>query len=246
MPRTAKEWERVPGVGRYTAGAIASISAADPSPVVDGNVERVFARVAGDYSTGTALNRHAWKWADRELDRERPGEWNQALMELGATVCRPLRPECPRCPLEGRCFARQHYATDELPVRPPKSEIVQLRHVVWVPVFESQLGLRPVPDGPWWQGMWEFPRAEAVGEEEPPELRELVGPGLVERLGVVRHGVTKHRITIDASVVRGEAPSPRLRWLTKEELDDLPIPAPQRKVLALVVKSLRAPSLPDL
>lgn len=235
MPRTATEWRAVPGVGPYTAGAVASISIDDPAALVDGNVERVYARLSVDRATGTALNRNAWRWAAENLNEERPGDWNQALMELGATVCRPTNPDCPHCPLEGNCLARQTYVVDELPVAEAKPKPVRLAHAVWIPVFEGRLGVRQIPEGLWWQGMWEFPRADAVEGEEVPELRRLVGPGWRQSVGQIRHSVTHHRITVDVSLIRCKSASPNLRWETPTALAALPMPAPQRKALRLAL-----------
>lgn len=234
LPTDAEGWQRVPGVGRYTAGAISSIAQRFPAALVDGNVERVFARVAGDESVGPALTKNAWAWAERHLYRARPGDWNQALMELGATVCKPVKPDCTRCPLEGRCVARQTWRVEELPRREEKRATVQLRHAVWVPVFEGQYGVRQIPEGLWWQGMWEFPRADALPEREIPELRALVGPGWLQDAGSLRHTVTHHRIAIDVSVVRCETRSSELRWENERSLEEVPMPAPQRKILKLI------------
>jgi len=232
LPRSAKDWLEVPGVGPYTAGAIASIAQGDPAPLVDGNVERVYARLTGDASAGPLLTRNAWVWAAHVLYKPHPGDWNQALMEFGATVCKPVKPECPRCPLADRCVARLSWRVDELPTRPEKVKTVGLRHAVWVPYFEGRYGVRQIPAGSWWEGMWEFPRAEEVASEEVLELREIVGPGWLESIGEVRHSVTHHRIVISASLVRCESMSPQLRWLDAEELKAIPMPNPQRKVLA--------------
>ena len=235
LPATAEGWMKVPWVGRYTAGAISSIAQGYPAPLVDGNVERVYARLTADEASGAALTKRAWEWAERNLYEKRPGDWNQALMELGATVCKPVKPDCTRCPLEGHCIARQTWRVDELPRREAKPKTVHLRHAVWVPLFEGRLGVRQIPEGLWWQGMWEFPRADVLPDREIPELRALVGPGWLQDVGTVRHSVTNHRIAIDVSVVRCEGESPLLRWGSSEELGSLPMPAPQRKILGLVL-----------
>jgi A/G-specific adenine glycosylase len=238
LPETAAEWQEVPGVGRYTAGAIASIAQNDTAPLVDGNVERVFARVTGNYNSGPTLTKAAWQWAERQLYRPRPGDWNQALMELGATVCKPVKPDCTRCPLEGQCVARQTWTVDELPVKEKKPAAVHLRHAIWIPVFGEEFGLRQVPKGLWWEGMWEFPRADAVASGEVEELRDLTGPGWRQEVATFRHAVTHHRITVEVSVVRCDTKSPKLAWHRRDELAALPIPAPQRKALKLAL-SLR-------
>lgn len=238
LPTNAEEWQAVPGVGRYTAGAIASIAQGDPAPLVDGNVERVYARLTGDDASGPRLTKNAWDWAEQVLYRDRPGDWNQALMELGATICKPVSPLCAQCPLAERCVARLSWRVDELPTRAESRKTVHLRNTVWAPVFEGKLGVRQIPEGLWWQGMWEFPRADDSGDFENEELRTLIGPGWARQVGHVRHTVTHHRIAIDVSLVTVESPSPALRWLPPRELVEIPMPAPQRKILKMVLDVL--------
>ncbi|CAN5518291.1 A/G-specific adenine glycosylase [soil metagenome] len=238
MPTTAAGWREVPGVGPYTAGAIASIAFGDEAALVDGNVERVYARMGADAKTATALNRAAWTWAERSLLRERPGDWNQALMELGATVCKPVEPRCPECPVEAFCAARQAGEVDRYPQREAKRAAVDLRHIVWVPVYEGRFGMRQIPAGVWWEGMWEFPRLDATASPNPDPLREIVGPGWVQEAGTFRHGVTHHRIKVEVSLVRCESARSELSWFAEDELAGVPIPAPQRKALGLVKRVL--------
>ena len=230
MPKTAQGWRQVPGVGAYTAGAIASIAFGDPAPLVDGNVERVYARLTDDASADAALHRNAWAWASRELHEPRPGDWNQALMELGATVCTPKSPACERCPLSSRCLAFERGTQAARPAPAKRAATKELRFAVWVPVFESTYGMRQIPAGEWWEGMWEFPRAPLDAEAS---LEGLVGEGWRQEAGVVRHGVTHHRIENRVSLVRCEARSPALEWFGEDELAALPIPTPQRRALAL-------------
>ena len=252
VPKTVDEWRQVPGVGAYTAGAIASIAQGTVAPLVDGNVERVYSRLSGDAATGPALNRNAWDWASRNVHQARPGAWNQALMELGATICTPTRPACNRCPVASGCLARREGRTEELPTKVAKAKPVGLQHVVWIPVFERMVGVRQIPMGSWWEGMWEFPRVELtprptgrrgasysepshspqVGEENA-ELRRIVGDGWLQYVGDLKHTVTNHRITIEVHLVRCEARSPELEWKDLRELQELPMPAPQRKALQI-------------
>lgn len=233
MPTTAVGWKNVPGVGAYTAGAIASIAFGDPAPLVDGNVERVYARLNDDASADATLHRAAWVWATRELHEPRPGDWNQALMELGATVCVPRQPLCDRCPLYDRCLARQRGTQALRPAPAKRKETVDLRFAVWVPVHEGAYGMRQIPAGEWWEGMWEFPRAPL---DEEASLEAIVGEGWRREAGVVRHGVTHHRIEVRVSLVDCEERSPDLEWFALDELAALPIPTPQRKALALTKK----------
>jgi A/G-specific adenine glycosylase len=163
---------------------------------------------------------------------ERPGDWNQALMELGATVCKPVRPDCEVCPLGGRCRAQALSLQSQLPVKPKKRAMLKLRHHVWVPVWDGKFGVRQILPGEWWEGMWEFPRAT-----DESELAEIVGNYFPEALGALQHTVTHHRITISASRVDCAIPSEKLVWRSPAELATLPMPAPQRKILRLALGS---------
>jgi len=238
MPTTAREWARVPGIGKYTAGAIASIANQEASAVVDGNVERVYARLTGDNSEGKVFKEAAWSWAEKHLFQKRPGDWNQALMELGATICKPVAPKCKECPLSDQCVGLHSWRLSELPAKPKKVRTVKLRHAVWVPLFDGRFGVRQIPAGQWWEGMWEFPRVKSDGTLEPAGLRNIVGPGWPESLGIVNHVVTNHKIAIEASFVRCESASDTLRWVSRDELDSLPMPAPQRRILKIVLAQL--------
>ena len=232
LPKSAAEWQKVPGVGAYTAGAIASIAFDQPAPLVDGNVERVFARLTGSELTGPALNAAAWKWAGQVLDRKRPGDWNQALMELGATVCTPANARCNACPLADQCVARRLDKVSQLPIRPAKADAKSLSQFCWIPVCGSLFGVRQVAKGDWWEGMWEFPRAS-----DPSELEMLLPGTWPESVGAFTHAVTNHRIRLTVSLVRCETQMSGLRWCDREALSKLPMPSPQRKAFTLAIKA---------
>src|SRR5580692_747414 len=119
FPTTAEGWQALPGVGRYTAAAIASIAFDEPVAVVDGNVERVLQRVSGMRLTGEEL----WQVANELLDGKRPGDFNQAMMELGAVVCAPRAPACLTCPVVELCVTRGETAPTAKPARQHKREI---------------------------------------------------------------------------------------------------------------------------
>lgn len=246
IPMSYEAWLKVPGVGAYTAAAIASIAFQQPVSLVDGNVERVYARLTGSRASGQKLHEEAKAWAAKQLYKSRPGDWNQALMELGATVCTPKNARCETCPVAEQCVAKQSWLVDQLPVPEVKRPVVRLVHAVWVPFDGSRFGLRQIPHGEWWEGMWEFPRATvesgdaAVGEVA--HLREVVGLGWLEDLGTVRHSVTHHRIEIFARLCRVDEPSHKLSWFNAHELDSLPLPSPQRKVLRLSRSALGSES----
>ncbi len=235
MPESATEWRKAPGVGAYTAGAIASIALGEAAPLVDGNVERVFARLTASPLKGARLRRSAWDWATAMVDPVRPGDWNQALMELGATVCTPRNPQCKACPAVGRCKALAERRPEEYPRTEPAREVVHLRHTVWAPVCDGAVGVRQVPEGRWWAGLWEFPRVEGHGEQAESELRALVGEAWPEEAGRFSHSVTHHRIRVEVFLARCESRSGALRWVAPQELSALPMPAPQRKAAKMAL-----------
>src|SRR5271167_1187648 len=116
FPRTVEEWRELPGIGRYTAAAIASIAFGEPVAVMDGNVERVLDRMFGREEGREA----AWQRAETLLDRDRPGDFNQAMMELGATICTPRAPQCLVCPLYAWCKSHGAEAVRPQPSRKRK------------------------------------------------------------------------------------------------------------------------------
>jgi A/G-specific adenine glycosylase len=243
MPSSAAGWLCVPGVGRYTAAAIASIALGEAAPLVDGNVERVVARLGAWPQGGPALHRRAWEWAAKNMRISRPGDWNQALMELGATICTPVSPRCQECPLASGCAAYRQGEPERYPARAPVSPPTRLFHLVWVPIREGKLGLRRIPPGEWWAGMWEFPRVDASQSIAKAEARlhEIVGPCKREALGVIRHTVTTHRIEVRASLAFPPTCRETLQWRHLEALERLPMPAAQRKLLVLTMKKTPTP-----
>jgi len=216
-PRNSAEWGAVPGVGRYTAGAIASVVFGEAVAAVDGNAERVFCRFTADDSVRATRNRKAWDWATVNLDRAKPGMWNQALMELGATVCSPARPKCERCPIQSGCKAYARGEVMNFPVKADRKSPVILEQQVVVFVQGDQVALVRAEEGSWWEGLWQFPY-------EPRDERGE------HRLS---HVVTGHKV--DLYVRRGE-PSEPVNWFSTDEVRELALPAPHRRVLAWALK----------
>lgn len=225
VPTSATEWLTIPGVGRYTASAIASIAYDEAVPLVDGNVERVVARLTANRDTGSALHRAAWEWAERWLHPDRPGDWNQALMELGATVCTPMRPLCGECPVRDACQALKQGVQNEIPAPKEKPEPVDLQHELFVPLCQGKVGLKQNEAGEWWAGLWAFPRTE------PGETPEYIDRNALEPLGQISHVVTHHRITVTCHIARLVKPTRKLKWFKTEDLEALPVPSTERKLL---------------
>lgn len=230
IPTRYDELRRLPGLGAYAAAAVASIAFGERVPAVDGNVARVVVRLACLDTGGSALLRRA-----RDLSREwmgernDPGEWNQAMMELGATICLPRSPLCGRCPVKSLCVARQKGCQAELPPRQSKP-MVDLVHAVVCAVSGSRVGIRRITEGRWWRGMYEFPRVEVPPGNDAEQVLRSQGWRNFQPLCEVRHVVTHHRITLKAFVCRSPRHPENLLLATPEDLIRLPMPAPQRRV----------------
>lgn len=233
VPATVERWLEVPGVGPYTAAAVASISFGAPSAVVDGNVERVYARLKADERTGAALRRHAWTWAESVLASDRPGDWNQALMELGATVCRPRSPECGRCPISGHCSAFKKGMQATLPNRPDRAPSVEVRHELWIPWNDGRVGILRSDPCEWWAGLWGFPRSESEAE-----VAEAVGPCRLHAVGSFLHTVTRHKVRASVFVAECASQSDGLTWIGPERLPEFPMPTPQKRAWTMAQGTL--------
>ena len=167
-PRTSAEWALIPGVGPYTAAALSSVLNGERVPVVDGNVARVFARVwklTDDFSKLPAREKLAER-LQPEIEKCRvPGDFNQAMMELGALVCTPKSPDCKRCPLARACASRQDGTQDEYPVKAKKKEL-PVRKVTSVIVKDTKGRILLVQnrEGGLLKGLWELPTVEAAAD----------------------------------------------------------------------------------
>lgn len=216
VPTRVEGWRAVPGIGPYTAGAIASIAQGLPTPLVDGNVERVYARVTADPAVGPRLTKNAWMWAENELDRERPGDHNQALMELGATVCTYRAPKCDECPWRSRCRAFALGDPTAFPTPKPKPVTRDREEWIEVRIADGRVHLEKRAEGEWWAGMWGLPRLASPPAEWSREA------------GSFRYAVTVHRIQAHVVVTEGIG-----EGFALDELDGLAIPAPDRRALKI-------------
>ena len=207
FPRTRAGWLALPGVGPYTAGAVLSIAFSEREPLVDGNVERVFARLFGlEAPQGSAaLRERCWELA-RELVPEQgldPGDLNQALMELGARVCAPRAPACPSCPLRPRCAAHALGRVEELPRPRARPSVLEVELEILLPLRGERFLVEQRPSTCRMAGLLEFPTRELVGQRGtsllwPREFRLALARG--QALGAVRHTITRHRITAEVAL----------------------------------------------
>jgi A/G-specific adenine glycosylase len=204
FPRDVAKLQSMPGIGRYTAGAIASFAFDERAPIVEANTLRLDARLMGYVGDprSSAGRKALWKFAEAILPQEKPGRFNQALMDLGAAICTPSEPDCPNCPLRKWCRALLSGRVAEIPQLARRPDVTQLWSYSVAVRREGRYLLRRCGDGERWAGLWDFPRWERetppLVERELPEwvqsqtgLRIELGPQIAE----FKHGVTRYRIT---------------------------------------------------
>ncbi|WP_437728994.1 A/G-specific adenine glycosylase [Sorangium sp. So ce861] len=222
LPRDVPALLALPGVGAYTAGAIASIAYDQPVPLVDGNVARVLSRIEGidDDIRSTSGTRKLWSAAERLVRAAagsvHPGRFNQALMELGATVCAPRNPRCEACPVDGACAARAEGRQAELPVIAPKRDVPAVAMVAAVVRSGDRVLFVRRAEGGLFGGLWEPPMVEARTLADARALLEQVGvapDAPLREVGRVRHILTHRRL--DVTVARAEVAAP---WRSRAKL----------------------------
>ncbi len=239
LPRDPANLRKLRGIGRYTAGAIASIAFGLDEPALDGNIRRVLARVfdvvePADSPRGTRL---LWALAAKHLPKGHAGDYNQALMDLGATTCVPANPRCPICPMRGMCQARKLGIQAELPVLKAKKSVPHRVMAAAVITRGRQVLLAQRPSNGLLGGMWEFPNGivrGAPGRGVETVIRKLYHLEVQcgEPLGVVKHGYSHYFVSVHAfrcepvSVPKAK----NLRWVPMRRLDEFPMGRVDRQI----------------
>ncbi len=247
FPRDREVVRRLPGIGRYTAGAILSIAFDAREPILEANTFRLFSRLLALRGSPkpTEDERVLWAMAEAVLPRREVGRFNQALMELGSTVCTPRSPQCSECPAATMCRTNAEGLQERIPMPKAKPAFVQRREVAVVVRRRGGVLLVRCAEGQRWAGLWDFPRFEvhsegpaALSDEIRENVRRLTGlvvePG--RRLTTFKHGVTRYRITLDCFEARcvpgaGRGSSAlETRWIPLDELDRYPLSTTGRKL----------------
>jgi len=241
---------RLPGIGRYTAGAILSIAFGQRRAILEANTTRLVARLTayrGDVQSA-AGQRLLWATAEAVLPRKDIGRFNQAMMELGSEVCRGRAPRCEACPVATLCRARLEGLQAEIPRPKPKQRFERVREAAVLLRRRGRVLLVRCGDEGRWAGLWDFPRFRVEQTEPEAVRRELVEQmarlcGLVvrpaDRIKTIKHGVTRFRITLDCyradyvGRARQRPAAPELKWLRPNEFDHYPLSTTGRKLAKL-------------
>jgi len=233
VPSDAELLLKLPGVGRYTAGAVASLAFDKRVPIVDGNVHRVLCRLENKSDTPAPCS-WSWDFATQLVQGcTKPNILNEGLMELGATICTPRNPSCDSCPLSGDCkaFSAKTQSTVPPPRSTPKRK--RLHHYAVVLTCKGKIAFEKRNDQGLWAGMWQVPTFESTKKVKKIQVaKELQINGELSYSGTFEHTLT-HRI-IAFSVFRCEVGEvDRYTWYESQALERIPLATAQRKVLAV-------------
>lgn len=245
IPDNDKDIRKLKGVGPYTASAVLSIAYSRPHAVVDGNVLRVLTRYLGieDDIRSSRTKNTIQEAADELLDHNRPGDFNQAMMELGATVCTPSNPECEECPINADCTAYSNLKTDSIPYKSPAKKRPHHQIGVGIIKAENEVLIALRPEDAMLGGLWEFPGGK---QKEDEKITETVIRELKEELGVevaiskpfmkLDHAYSHFKITLHAYIceLKDGKPEPKtsqqIQWVPVSELHRFPFPKANRKL----------------
>ena len=247
FPQTLTEMEALPGIGRSTAGAILTFAFGQRHPLLDGNVKRVLSRLydIAEDAAKPAVIKTMWQQSESLLeDAGDPHDYNQAIMELGATVCLPANPRCLFCPVQPHCEAFAHGSQAERPVKTPKKASPHYTIVVGVIHKDGKIFIQQRPDAGLLGGLWEFPggkveEGETLEAALLRELQEEVGLSVTlgEKIAVVKHAYTHFKITLHAWHCTYEEGKPEptaaqdWKWVAPDMLSTFAFPKANKTVL---------------
>ena len=252
FPADAEQVRRLPGIGRYTAGAILSIAFDAPEPILEANTIRLLSRLlayAGD-THSTAGQRLLWSAAQTLLPAHEAGAFNQALMELGSQICRPRDPDCLHCPLSALCPTFRESLQQQIPAARRKPQIEAVREAAIVVRRRGRILLVRRAAHERWAGLWDFPRVPCDLPETSPAPAELVAKvhaatGIkiddLQLLTTLRHGVTRFRITLECYEARASGTATRrkppveMQWIKPADLPDYPLSSTGRRLARFVM-----------
>jgi len=262
IPSDPQDLRKLPGIGAYTAAAIASIAYGLRVPALDANNLRVWSRLLA-----TSDRKRITKTFARVLPSDRPGDFNQALMDLGTSICTPGDFHCPDCPLAAWCRALSTGTVSEFPLRKPRSVTTRLEAAIGIILRDGKILVQKRPETGLMAGLWEFPggkvgrvarhgdtetgrhgektRFETPEEAVVREVREETGLRIqvCEKLGVFSHNYTRFRVKLHVFICRrkaGTVHNPTARWVTLEELEGLAMPSVNRRIVRALEQQLNS------
>ena len=251
FPDNLQDVLKLPGIGRYTAGAILSIAFNDPIPILDGNVARVLSRVL---LFKEPINTHRakeklWQIAENLLPSENPGEFNQALMELGALVCTPKNPSCETCPLQEICLSKANHRENDIPIKIKKKKVPHMHVSAGIIWANGKILITRRPTNKMLGGLWEFPGGKCEkGESFEQCLLHEISEELSIRVEIighfmdVKHAYSHFKMTLHMFHCRHVLGEPVLngvdafQWVYPEGLLELPFPAADGKVIRKILR----------
>lgn len=258
FPQDFKSVVALPGIGRYTAGAILSIGDGQQHPVLEGNTIRLYARLLNYRGNVRAPEgqKRLWAFAEELVPKRRPGDFNQALMELGSRICRKSQPLCKSCPVQRHCLAAIAGNVGKIPDTGPDRKKYEVVHYGAV-ILErgGRVVLRRYPDGEKWAGLWDFPRFVLPDSHDSPGAAGFLEKSVQDLAGLkvrlvageyplIQHAVTRYRITLatfrGASIagrLRARGGGGEIRWTDKSELAGIPMNTTGRRLARILMRS---------
>jgi A/G-specific adenine glycosylase len=244
LPQDVDGLIKLPGIGLYTAGAIASLVYGKDEPALDGNLKRVYARLFDiaepvDSSKGEKL---LWEIARENLPKGKAGDFNQALMDLGATICIPKNPRCLICPVMEICKARENGTQDLRPVRRPKKAVPHYIHAAVAIIKSGKVLLAQRPSKGLLGGMWEFPNGRVDGDPAKG-LSEALRTGYnlkvqrKEAMGFFQHAYTHFKVTVHVFQCELKSiPGENMKWVSLKKLSEMPMGKVDRQIADMLIK----------
>ena len=250
FPESPEELQLLPGIGRYTAGAIVSFAFDRPAPILEANTLRLYCRLLGfpGDPRSTSGQRLLWSFAEKLVPKKSPGEFNQALTDLGATICTPSEPRCDECPVATCCRALAEQTQAEIPRPARRPEITETSEAYVAIESSGRFLIYRRPEGQRWAGMWDFPRFELASLAKAGPLLERriaaeFGPRVTisERLARLKHSVTRYRITLDCWLATSDGHDELTTtfptaWVTTSEFDCYPLSTTGRQLAKLLLR----------
>ncbi|MFT3895266.1 MAG: NUDIX domain-containing protein [Anaerolineales bacterium] len=248
LPRNLNELGKLPGVGKYTVGALASIVFGMDEPALDGNLKRVYARLfdVSEHIDSLEGERILWQIARDNVPKGEAADFNQALMDLGALICLPKNPRCLICPVMMLCQARELGVQEFRPVKKPKNETPSYVHAAAVVIRRGKVLLAQRPSQGLLGGMWEFPNARVEGDPAKALAKSLKTAynlrlrlkRKVDPVGVFAHAYSHFKVTVHVfgCELTSDTVGDNLKWVSLKELDEYPMGKVDRQIACKLVQ----------